>query len=63
MHDINLAARYSSRIALLKQGKLQSIGTPTQVLTPAHLEEVFGVHVAIIETPVGLQICPLAPNV
>jgi iron complex transport system ATP-binding protein len=63
LHDINLAARYSDRIALLKQGQLQSVGTPTQVLTGANLEEVFGIHVAIIETPVGLQICPLAPNV
>lgn len=62
LHDINLAARYSSRIALLKQGQLQSVGAPIQVLTPTNLGEVFGVQVAIIETPVGLQICPLAPN-
>lgn len=62
LHDINLAARYSDRIALLKQGQLQSVGTPVQVLTPANLEEVFGVRVVIVETPVGLQICPLAPN-
>jgi iron complex transport system ATP-binding protein len=60
LHDVNLAARYSSRIALLYQGEIFTIGTPEFVLNPAYLAEVLGVQVAVIETPVGLQICPLA---
>ena len=60
LHDINLAVRYSDRLALVKQGKLYTVGTPTDVLTPEALAQVFGVEVAVIETPVGLQICPLA---
>ncbi|OKH13202.1 iron ABC transporter ATP-binding protein [Fischerella major NIES-592] len=59
LHDVNLAARYSSRIALLSQGKIFALGTPEFVLEPTYLAEVLGVHVAVIETPVGLQICPL----
>lgn len=59
LHDINLAARYSDRLALLKQGCLFSLGTPKQVLIP-EIAQVFGIDVVILQTPVGLQICPLA---
>ncbi|MGG6294023.1 ABC transporter ATP-binding protein [Leptolyngbya sp. AN02str] len=61
LHDVNLAARYSDRIALLKRGTLWAVGTPEQVLTPGHLSQVFGVQVCVLHTPVGLQICPIAP--
>lgn len=62
LHEINLAARYSDRIALLRQGKLSCVGNPSQVLTPDNLAHTFGVEVTILETPVGLQICPLSPR-
>lgn len=62
LHEINLAARYSDRLALLKQGKLSCVGTPSQVLTAENLAETFGVKVTLLETPVGLQICPIAPS-
>ncbi|MEL6380967.1 MAG: ABC transporter ATP-binding protein [Cyanobacteria bacterium J06626_18] len=60
LHDINLAARYSDRLALLRQGHLWAIGTPAAMLTPTLLKEVFDIDVAILRTPVGLQICPIA---
>jgi len=59
LHDINLAARYSDRLALLKQGSLYRVGTTAEVLVPEIIAQVFGVEVAIVKTPVGLQICPL----
>ncbi|MDB9520231.1 ABC transporter ATP-binding protein [Roseofilum reptotaenium CS-1145] len=59
LHEINLAARYSDRLAFLKQGQLFTVGSPETVLTPETLAAVFGVQVAVIDTPVGLQICPL----
>ena len=59
LHDINLAARYSDRLALLKSGNIQAIGPSKQVLTPKNLAQVFGVNVAIIDTPVGIQVCPI----
>lgn len=61
LHEVNLAARYSDRIAMLKQGSLWDIGTPAGVLTPENLAQVFDVEVIILQTPVGLQICPIAP--
>ena len=59
LHEINLAARFSSRIALLKQGKCLDLGSPKDVLKPSNLAEAFGLEVAVLDTPVGLQICPL----
>jgi iron complex transport system ATP-binding protein len=61
LHDINLAARYSDRLALLKQGALWAIDSPGLVLTATNLAEVFGIEVEILRTAVGLQICPISP--
>jgi iron complex transport system ATP-binding protein len=61
LHDINLAARYSDRIALLDQSQVWAIGSPAQVLTPANLAQVLGVKVAVSKTPRGLQLYPLTP--
>ena len=60
LHELNLAIRFSDRLAMLKDGSLVAVGIPEIVITPEIVAEVFGVHVAIIDTPVGLQICPLA---
>jgi iron complex transport system ATP-binding protein len=59
LHELNLAARYSDRIALLKNGCMSAIGEPSHVLTVDRLAEVFGIHAMILDTPVGVQICPL----
>ena len=60
LHDVNLATRYSDRLALLHQGEIWEIGTPQEVITPTNLAKVLGVEAKILETPVGLQICPIA---
>ncbi|MBP0016381.1 MAG: ABC transporter ATP-binding protein [Cyanobacteria bacterium SBLK] len=61
LHDINLAARYSDRLAFLRQGQLWAIGSLSEVLTPENLKAVFDIEVAIVDTPVGKQIYPLSP--
>ena len=62
LHDVNLAARYSDRLALMRQGQLWAVGTPREMLTPPMLREVFDIEITLMETPVGLQICPLAAS-
>jgi len=62
LHDINLAARYSDRIAFLKAGRLWDIGAVETVLTPKNMQEVFDVDAVILKTPVGLQICSLSAS-
>jgi iron complex transport system ATP-binding protein len=60
LHELNLAARYSSRIALLKEGQIWEVGTPEEVLTPNAIAQVFNVQSVIIHTPVGLQVCAIS---
>jgi iron complex transport system ATP-binding protein len=59
LHELNLAVRYSDRMALLKDGYLRAIGTVREVVTPEQLAIVFGIEAMLLETPVGLQICPI----
>ncbi|WP_167143148.1 heme ABC transporter ATP-binding protein [Canibacter zhoujuaniae] len=51
LHDLNLAAAYSDRIALLKKGRLQAIGTPRTVLTSQTVSEVYDTPVEVIAHP------------
>lgn len=44
LHDLNQAAAYSHRVALLQKGHLVSIGCAEDVLTPETLREVFGIR-------------------
>jgi iron complex transport system ATP-binding protein len=47
MHDLNLAARFSDTILMLKEGKIFSMGTPSEVITPKNIREVYGVEVVV----------------
>jgi iron complex transport system ATP-binding protein len=40
-HEINLAAEFADRVALLKDGKLLACGTPDEVMTESLLGELF----------------------
>ena len=60
LHELNLAIRFSDRLAMLKDGSLVTVGTPAMVITPEIVAEVFGVNMVTIDTPIGLQICPLS---
>ncbi|WOD40091.1 ABC transporter ATP-binding protein [Nodosilinea sp. E11] len=62
LHDINLAARYCDRMAMLRQGFLWAIGPPPEVLTPENLRQVFQVEVEILATPFGQQVFPVAAS-
>jgi iron complex transport system ATP-binding protein len=41
LHDLNAAARYADRVALLKSGRLVACGTVEEVMTYRRLKEVF----------------------
>lgn len=53
LHDINAAARFADRIAVLSDGVLRAVGTAEEVLTPNILREAYGVEVAIQAGPDG----------
>jgi iron complex transport system ATP-binding protein len=43
LHDLNLALRYSDRCVVLRDGQVVGSGATAEVLTPACIEEVWGV--------------------
>lgn len=49
LHDLNLAAQYCDRILVLKEGKQAALGTPSEVLNPGLIREVYGIdaHVSV----------------
>jgi iron complex transport system ATP-binding protein len=51
LHDLNLAAQYGDRIALMKDGRLLAIDCPRAVLEPAGIEHAFGLPVRVIPHP------------
>ncbi len=51
LHDINLAARWCDRLALLKQGRLVAQGTVAEILTRDTLEATFDCPALLLPHP------------
>lgn len=49
LHDLGLAARFSDRIVLLKEGQVIADGTPEAVMTPEILAQAYAVHARSFE--------------
>jgi iron complex transport system ATP-binding protein len=43
IHDLNMAARYSDKIMMIKKGKIVASGPPDDVMTGENLEAVYGI--------------------
>ncbi|QWF23858.1 ABC transporter ATP-binding protein [Nocardioides sp. LMS-CY] len=57
LHDLNLAARYSDAIVVMKDGVVAREGTPGEVFTPALLAATFGLDADVLPDPrTGLPI-------
>lgn len=51
IHDLELAARYCDRIALLADGRIEAVGPPSTVLTADRIESTFETAVAVRDDP------------
>jgi iron complex transport system ATP-binding protein len=51
LHDLNLAARYCPRVAVMSDGRIVSDGPPAEALTGGRIRDVFGVDPSIL--PIG----------
>lgn len=47
LHDLNHAAMFCDRIAVMQAGRMVALGRPQEVLTAGRIREVFGVEVEI----------------
>jgi iron complex transport system ATP-binding protein len=62
IHDLNLAARYSDHILMLKNGKVFDVGDPYSVLNAQNIAQVYGVQAAVKDEggrPYIVPICPI----
>jgi iron complex transport system ATP-binding protein len=63
VHDLQLAALYCDRVALMHAGRIVSQGQPEAVLTEPLLLEAFGQRVVLSEHPThGVPLVALVPN-
>lgn len=53
LHDLNHASRYANNIIAMKDGAVVAEGAPSDVITEALVEDVFGLPCRIIEDPVS----------
>ena len=51
LHDLNLAAHYADRIALMVAGNIKAIGKPTEVLQPELIAEAYCLPVQVVKHP------------
>ncbi|GAA3167401.1 ABC transporter ATP-binding protein [Nonomuraea roseoviolacea] len=52
LHDLDQAAAYADRVVVLRDGRVAGHGPPLEVLTPAFIEEVFGVRAHVGPHPI-----------
>ena len=63
IHDLNLAARFADRIAILNNGSIAETGTPKAVLREDLLSRVYDTPVRVLNDPrEGLIILPARPG-
>jgi iron complex transport system ATP-binding protein len=51
VHDLNLACMYADRIAMIRSGRIEALGTPGEVITSGNLEAVFDCPMAVLGHP------------
>jgi iron complex transport system ATP-binding protein len=59
LHDLTLAARHCSRLALLGAGRLVAQGDADTVLSTEHLRDCFGIRALSGESPEGRYVIPV----
>ena len=56
VHDLNLAAAYADRVALIVDGRIDATGSPAEVITTERISEVYRVDVDVLSDNDGRQV-------
>jgi iron complex transport system ATP-binding protein len=56
IHDLIIAAKYCSRLVLLKEGRIIADGTPEEVITAENLSEAYGVNALVYRNRITGQL-------
>jgi iron complex transport system ATP-binding protein len=64
MHDLDAAARFATRVVLMRDGRVIASGSPGDVMTPEQLHAVLATDVAVgVHAPSGQRyFVPLRPT-
>ena len=49
LHDLNMAARYADRVAIMEQGRVTALGPTEETLDPARLSAVFATPITRVQ--------------
>lgn len=55
LHDLNLAAKYSDKLVIFKNGSLIKSGSPEEVLQSKVLTEVYGLDMEVAQDPLRVN--------
>lgn len=59
MHDLTLASQYCDRMILMSDGHIAADGTPSEVLDPDRLSDLYGAHVKVLNIDDHLAVIPI----
>ena len=62
IHDLNAALRFAHHIAVMEGGRIVRAGPPADALTPALIEEVFGVRSEFLRDAAGEPVLRFRPR-
>lgn len=60
IHDLNMAAKYSDRVVMMKDGKIIAGGEPGEVLNRENLKAVYGIRANVKYVEEALHVIPLS---
>lgn len=53
LHDLNVAGRYADHLVAVRQGQVVAAGSPSEIVTPELVGNVFGLEAQVIDDPVS----------
>ncbi len=59
LHDLTLAARFADRIVVMSGGRVEKVGSPSDVIAAELLGEVFGLRAQVVEIDGAPVVVPL----